>query len=103
MLEHDICVGAAGTSSWERCALGMPTILLAFAENQGNICSRLVYHGAAKGLLLSFTDEELSKEISYLSNKKNYLNMSYCCLAVCDGKGINRVMLRLINERNQCS
>ena len=31
---HDIAIGAVGGSSWERCCLGLPTILVPIAENQ---------------------------------------------------------------------
>lgn len=41
MAESDLCVGAAGGSAWERCALGLPTLLLILAANQ---------HGGAMAL-----------------------------------------------------
>lgn len=34
MSEIDFVFGAAGTSTWERCALGVPSALLVLAENQ---------------------------------------------------------------------
>src|ERR1019366_3039675 len=32
--EADIAIGAAGSSIWERCTLGLPTLMLVLAENQ---------------------------------------------------------------------
>lgn len=34
----DLCLGAGGTTTWERCFLGLPAIVTAVAENQIQIC-----------------------------------------------------------------
>lgn len=34
MADSDLAIGAAGSSSWERCCLGLPTLLVVLAENQ---------------------------------------------------------------------
>lgn len=41
MANSDICIGAAGSSSWERCCLGVPTLMLTIADNQKRIASAL--------------------------------------------------------------
>jgi UDP-2,4-diacetamido-2,4,6-trideoxy-beta-L-altropyranose hydrolase len=46
MAESDLVIGASGTTAWERCALGVPSISLAVAENQRLILSELQKHGA---------------------------------------------------------
>ena len=38
MAHADLCLGAGGTSTWERCFLGLPAIVTAVAENQIQIC-----------------------------------------------------------------
>lgn len=38
MNEADLALGAGGTTTWERCFLGLPTIVTAIAENQVGIC-----------------------------------------------------------------
>jgi RimJ/RimL family protein N-acetyltransferase len=43
----DACIGAAGSSTWERCCLGLPTITLVTAENQAMIARALVDEGIA--------------------------------------------------------
>ena len=35
--EADLAVGAAGSSVWERCCLGLPQYLIQTAENQNNV------------------------------------------------------------------
>jgi len=37
----DISIGAAGTTTWERCCLGLPSIVISLAENQIPIASKL--------------------------------------------------------------
>jgi UDP-2,4-diacetamido-2,4,6-trideoxy-beta-L-altropyranose hydrolase len=34
MAEADLALGAGGTATWERCALGLPSIIVEIAENQ---------------------------------------------------------------------
>jgi len=38
MAEADLMLGAGGTTTWERCYLGLPAIVTAVAENQYQIC-----------------------------------------------------------------
>jgi len=44
----DLAIGAAGTSAWERCCLGVPTLMLVLADNQREIAARLSATGAAQ-------------------------------------------------------
>lgn len=34
MADADLAIGAAGSTSWERCCLGLPTLMLVLADNQ---------------------------------------------------------------------
>jgi UDP-2,4-diacetamido-2,4,6-trideoxy-beta-L-altropyranose hydrolase len=47
MTQADLAIGAAGSTSWERCCLGLPTLMLALAENQEPIAHHLHAHHAA--------------------------------------------------------
>ena len=47
MADSDIAIGAAGGTSWERCCLGLPTILLVLARNQDRVARALSASGAA--------------------------------------------------------
>ncbi len=38
MAESDLMLGAGGSTTWERCYLGLPAIVTAVAENQWQIC-----------------------------------------------------------------
>lgn len=50
MAEADLAIGAAGSTSWERCCLGLPTLILVLADNQQPIAQRLHEAGAALSL-----------------------------------------------------
>lgn len=41
MAEADLAIGAAGSTAWERCCLGLPTIVSVLAENQREIAQAL--------------------------------------------------------------
>lgn len=47
---HDVQIGAGGGASWERCCLGVPSLLLQLAANQASVVPALVSQGAAAAL-----------------------------------------------------
>ena len=38
MHKADLAIGAGGTTTWERCFLGLPSIVVAIADNQKKLC-----------------------------------------------------------------
>lgn len=48
MVKSDLAIGAAGSTSWERCCLGLPTIQMVLAENQQSIADALSRSGASR-------------------------------------------------------
>lgn len=97
MLQHDICIGAAGSSNWERCVCGLPSILVLLAANQKKIVTEMVAFGAAQ--LLSDVGSPSEIQIK-LDNWRNELEFYYECvkknLEICDGQGTNRVVLNIL-------
>ncbi|MBL1435357.1 MAG: UDP-2,4-diacetamido-2,4,6-trideoxy-beta-L-altropyranose hydrolase [Rhodobacteraceae bacterium] len=55
MASADIAIGAAGSTSWERCCLGLPTLLLTIADNQKEAAIALERSGSV--VLLGDTRE----------------------------------------------
>lgn len=47
MAEADLAIGAAGSTAWERCCLGLPSILIVLADNQRSVAAGLESYGAA--------------------------------------------------------
>ncbi len=48
MVNSDLAIGAAGATSWERCCLGLPALMVVLAENQKNLAHALECAGAAR-------------------------------------------------------
>ncbi len=47
MSDSDLAIGAAGSTAWERCCLGLPSIQLVLAENQTGIAAAVAATGGA--------------------------------------------------------
>ena len=99
MAKSDLCVGAAGSTSWERCCLGLPTITLAIAENQKEIAKKLQIGQVA--IYSSLADLQTDFELFFDASGKEILNKLIAkAQAVCDGFGSPRILAQLekINE-----
>ncbi|CCM64870.1 putative pseudaminic acid biosynthesis-associated protein [Candidatus Microthrix parvicella RN1] len=53
MTNSDLMIGAAGSTVWEACCLGLPSLLASLAENQRTIAEALEAAGAAKTATIS--------------------------------------------------
>ena len=53
MYDADLCIGAAGSSVWERLYLGLPQVLIQTADNQANIINNLKKFKGIK-IMISF-------------------------------------------------
>ena len=89
MHKADLAIGGAGTTSWERCALGLPTIVLVLADNQRAAADALAATGAA---WVIHSAEETGEAIRYLGQEKRLLDMAKCTSHVTDGRGLSRVL-----------
>jgi UDP-2,4-diacetamido-2,4,6-trideoxy-beta-L-altropyranose hydrolase len=90
--ESDLAIGAAGTSAWERCCLGLPTLTMVLADNQRGGASALSKIGAVS--LLEDGDrlqQELGTKLQELRVVQNMQRMQDACSSVCDGMGTVRV------------
>lgn len=47
MLKADLAIGAGGSMTWERCTLGLPTIIIPLVEHQEAVTHHLVVEGLA--------------------------------------------------------
>ncbi|USR89925.1 UDP-2,4-diacetamido-2,4,6-trideoxy-beta-L-altropyranose hydrolase [Phormidium yuhuli AB48] len=50
MAQADLALGAGGTTTWERCCLGLPTVVVSIAENQVAACEALQAEGVIQYL-----------------------------------------------------
>ena len=53
MIQADLGIGAAGSASWERCYLGLPTIIIITADNQKEVAEKITKENAVINLGVS--------------------------------------------------
>jgi UDP-2,4-diacetamido-2,4,6-trideoxy-beta-L-altropyranose hydrolase len=87
---NDICIGAAGSTSWERCCLGLPSITLVIAENQKIISKNLEDSGITISLNINDIQSSLESAIIKLINNWDLYRQS--SLDIVDGLGAERVI-----------
>jgi UDP-2,4-diacetamido-2,4,6-trideoxy-beta-L-altropyranose hydrolase len=94
MTAVDLAIGAAGSSSWERCCLGLPTILLVASEHEKLAADPLCAAGVAEAF---GRDGEI--ELAHVAQAIRNLAADPALLAqrgrkaaaVCDGLGADKV------------
>jgi len=94
MERADLAIGAAGSTSWERCCLGVPSFLVTIADNQNRIADALEKNHAAiiLGNQHNIKPELFSKKLIELSSNPDQLkSMAVAASTICDGLGANRV------------
>jgi UDP-2,4-diacetamido-2,4,6-trideoxy-beta-L-altropyranose hydrolase len=100
MSRADLFIGSGGSSTWERCCLGLPSIIIAIAENQEAISKNM--DSERMGFYLG-TSDDVSEEI--IAEKTDFLirnpavtkEISRKCFDMVDGKGASRVALEMAN------
>jgi len=100
MLSADLCIGAAGSTSWERCVLGLPAINVVLADNQKYISEVLSRHGAAVdfGRIDGASVSGLAGCVESLcEDDEMYRKMSKLAFALCDGAGVDRVLAEVLD------
>ncbi len=94
MADSDLAIGAAGATSWERCCLGLPTIMLPLAENQVQSCYALAEAGA--GFMIQgpgALSAQLPKALHALTHNPFAMSESAAAAAlITDGRGIERAI-----------
>lgn len=93
MAASDLAIGAGGSTSWERCCLGVPTLLVVLAENQRSGAHALQAAGAA--YLIGDVDQigvELPLAIAALRKGSGLKQMSAAAAAVTEGLGVAQVL-----------
>lgn len=95
MSSADLAIGAAGVNSWERCCLGLPSMIIKIAKNQEFVVKALVFHNAAHylGNAKDITVESITTTINTFINQPALLEeMSLQAKQMVDGKGVERVV-----------
>lgn len=91
MSQADLAIGAAGSSAWERCCLGLPSVMVVLADNQHSIAHQLQAAGAADWLDADSPhfDQELVAVLQ--ADAASRAKRSRRAAALVDGEGAARV------------
>ncbi|MEL7152192.1 MAG: UDP-2,4-diacetamido-2,4,6-trideoxy-beta-L-altropyranose hydrolase [Pseudomonadota bacterium] len=100
MADADLAIAAVGGTTWERCALGLPSLMLTIADNQ--IPAATALHAAGIARYLGDVSDpswttELTTAITGLRNAGALAGMAAACANICDGDGAGRIVARLLN------
>lgn len=92
MADSDLAIGAAGSTSWERCCLGLPTLVVVLAENQRNSASALEKSGSVKVMdSVDAIPHNLLKIVNLLNTNNILRQLSQKSCIITDGQGTSRV------------
>ncbi|MNJ17316.1 UDP-2,4-diacetamido-2,4,6-trideoxy-beta-L-altropyranose hydrolase [compost metagenome] len=93
MVDADLAIGAAGGTSWERCCLGLPTLLVIIAENQRSAGHALESVGAVQliDLALPLT-KQLQSAFMRLGNGEGLQLLGSAAAQIVDGRGVERIL-----------
>ena len=93
MTDSDLAIGAAGSTAWERCCLGLPTIVLVLAANQKE--TGLVLE-KEKAVILIQQISDVEKAIRLLCDSAEKLSdLSLASRDITDGTGVAKVLSRM--------
>lgn len=107
---HDLQIGAGGGATWERCCIGVPAIALVVAANQAPGTSALDRQGALLAARLPDVPmTHVAREARSLAEMVRLLledakarqRIGEAAAALVDGRGAQRVALRLTREALQ--
>ncbi|WP_299288957.1 UDP-2,4-diacetamido-2,4,6-trideoxy-beta-L-altropyranose hydrolase [uncultured Tateyamaria sp.] len=95
MSEADLAIGAVGGTAWERCVVGLPSLMLSIAENQIPAARALSDAGAA--IYLGSLEEPGWQAILETALEKMREPGALAALAcasstLCDGRGVERLV-----------
>jgi UDP-2,4-diacetamido-2,4,6-trideoxy-beta-L-altropyranose hydrolase len=100
MEQADLCLGAGGTTTWERCYLGLPSLIVVLADNQRAFAETVDRLGVVRSLGSGekLTAEDLQKAIrSAIQDQGWRVNSSRAGQMLVDGRGIERV-IRILED-----
>jgi UDP-2,4-diacetamido-2,4,6-trideoxy-beta-L-altropyranose hydrolase len=92
MADSDLAIGAPGITSWERCCLGLPTLMVVLADNQNAVAKALEGAGAAKILRKISIIPILS---ALVANPRALHDMSNAAARIVNGLGTETLAFHL--------
>lgn len=101
MTHADLAIGAGGVTAWERCCLGLPSILVTLADNQLGIAAAVANSGAGidAGPMGAGAERQLIEALrELLTDPGRRSAMARAAASLVDGRGAERVLLASVGS-----
>jgi len=97
MARADLAICAAGSTTWERCVLGLPGLAVIQAENEAEIAAAVQAAGAQRllGLPERLRPQDYRDAVEQIGSH-DLARMSEAAARLCDGRGASRVVDELL-------
>jgi UDP-2,4-diacetamido-2,4,6-trideoxy-beta-L-altropyranose hydrolase len=95
MVDHDLCIGSGGMTSWERCVLGLPSLTITLADNQEPVLRELDSLGGTKHIGTFDSIEPVDVRdgmLEFFENIPSFHGMAVTGHEICDGRGTGRIV-----------
>lgn len=99
MLEADAAIGAGGTTTWERCCLGLPALVVTTAANQEPLTAQAARAGAVRWLgRAAEVDPGMIRDaaLAMIRDPAGMRRMSALAMELTDGLGADRIVKELV-------
>lgn len=97
MAKSDLAIGAAGSTNWERCCLGLPCLLLVLAPNQLSSAQALTRALAAHVLTLESLSSDLPTHIQAIQAEGRLKALSAAAQTITNGNGVEELVKFLLS------
>jgi len=104
MAKADLCIGAGGSTTWERCCLGLPTLFIAAGDRDGEIAANAARAGAGEylGRYNEVWEKMIADKLNHLYRQPVLLrDWSQAALSLVDGNGAERVFREILTFRKK--
>jgi len=99
MASADVAIAAAGGTALELCCLGVPTLLVALAQNQWPGARALQAAGACRLVGAPYDiPSRLGEELLFMLDADNRYRISHAAARITDGEGTRRVIEAMLGH-----
>jgi UDP-2,4-diacetamido-2,4,6-trideoxy-beta-L-altropyranose hydrolase len=98
MMRADLAIAAGGSTTWERCVLGMPALVTIQSDDQAPIAKAVAAVGGHRvlGTSKEVTAQDYGSALQALTPDE-LVHMSTISATLCDGRGTRRVATHLLD------
>lgn len=100
MLQADVAIGAGGATTWERCCLGLPTLVVITADNQKSTINSLNKQAiiSSVGNFEVLRHHDLISGINCVVKSEKWKDLSFKSFKLTDGNGCKFLANFMVNK-----